>query len=76
MKTLEKSEAHKLFEMDIREKKRAGSGSFHKKGKGVKHTVRGIKNPYDLMKGKEKREYAKAGEIMTTNIYDKIIPRA
>lgn len=71
-----KSEIEKMFDQDIYEKKIAGYGVYKRTGKGVKHTVRGIRNPADLLKGKEKREYVKASKIMTTNIYDKIIPRA
>lgn len=65
-------EIEKLFMQDIREKKRAGSGSFHRAGKGSsKGRVRGgMKTQYDLLKGKEKRDYSKPGELKVYNLND------
>lgn len=64
----------KLFHEDIRDKKRIGSGSFHKRGKGVRHTIRGIKTPYDFMKPKERRLLN--GECVISNMYTNIISKA
>lgn len=66
-------EVEKMFMEDVREKKRTGSGSFHKTGKGVKHTMHGVKlGPYDFMKPKEKKKLN--GEVRCYNMYETIIP--
>lgn len=50
-------EIERLFQDDIREKRKTGSGSFHKRGKGVKHGLSGaLKTPYHYMKTKEKNK--------------------
>ena len=64
----------KLFHDDIKNKKRTGRGSFNKRGKGVKHTLRGIKTPYDFMKNKERKLLS--GECIVSNMYDEIITRS
>ncbi len=62
-----------LFYEDVREKKRIGSGAFHKRGKGVRQGMRGIKMPYDFMKTKERNKLN--GECVVSNMYDAIITR-
>lgn len=64
----------KIFNEDIRDKKRIGRGAFNKRGKGVKHVVRGIKTPYDFMKTKERKKLN--GECVVSNMYDEIITRS
>lgn len=62
----------RLFQEDIREKRKAGSGSFHKRGKGVKHGISGaLKTPYHYMKTKERN--ALNGEVEVTNMYSSIL---
>ena len=68
-----KNDIERMFLEDIREKKKAASGSFHKKGKGVKHHMSGIKTPYDFMKGKEKRELN--GKVTTYNMYETLLDK-
>jgi len=68
-------EIERLFNDDIREKKKTGTGSFHKRGKGVKHGLSGaLKTPYHYMKTKEKNKLN--GEVETFNMYETIIPWA
>lgn len=63
-----------MFDEEIRDKKRTGRGVFNKRGKGVKHVMRGIKTPYDFMKTKERKKLN--GECVITNMYDEIITRS
>lgn len=66
-------EIERLFQDDIREKRKTGSGSFHKRGKGVKHGLSGaLKTPYHYMKTKEKNKLN--GEVECFNMYETIIP--
>ncbi|MEH7114525.1 hypothetical protein V7124_19490 [Neobacillus niacini] len=60
-------EIEKVFYQDVREKKRAGNGAFHKTGKGVKHGMSGIKFPYDYLSAKEKRKLN--GAVIVSNLY-------
>lgn len=63
----------KIFLEEIREKKKAGTGAFSKRGKGVKHGISGaLKTPFFYMSNKEKKELN--GEITVTNMYTTIIP--
>jgi hypothetical protein len=65
-------EIERLFQDDIREKRKTGSGSFHRRGKGVKHGLSGaLKTPYHYMKTKEKNKLN--GEVETFNMYETII---
>lgn len=57
----------KIFMEEIREKKRTGNGSFHKRGKGVKHGMNGaLKTPYHYMKEKDRKKLS--GEVETYNM--------
>jgi hypothetical protein len=63
----------KLFREDIREKKKAGSGAFHMRGKGVRHGFNGaLRTPYHFMSNKEKK--ALNGEVEVYSMYETIIP--
>lgn len=64
------NDVERIFYSDVGEKKRAGRGAFHMKGKGVKHGMRGIVFPSDYLKPKEKRLLN--GEIKMSNVYDDI----
>lgn len=66
------NEAEKLFYSDIRDKKKAASGVHHKTGK--KGYVGVMRFPSDIMSRKDKMKYRRNGKVMTTNIYDEIIP--
>jgi hypothetical protein len=69
---LQISEIEKLFHDEVRQKKKTASGVHHKTGKnGYVGTMR---FPSDIMSRKEKSKYRKAGKIVTTNIYDEILP--
>jgi len=62
----------KMFQDDIREKKKAGSGSFHKRGKGVRHGLSGaLRTPSYYMKQKEKNKLS--GEVRSYNMFENTI---
>jgi hypothetical protein len=64
----------KIFLEEIREKKKIGSGSFHMRGKGVKHGFSGaLRTPYHFMKTKEKNKLS--GEVQVSNMYETILPK-
>lgn len=66
--------AERVFYQDIREKKRASTGAFHKKGHGVKHGIGGaLKTPSYFMKEKERKKLN--GECVSFNMYETILPR-
>jgi hypothetical protein len=61
------------FHEDIQEKKRTGRGVFARTGRGVKHTIRGVKTPYDFMSTKEKKKLN--SEVREFNMYETILER-
>ena len=62
----------KMFQDDIREKRKAGSGSFHKRGKGVRHGLSGaLRTPSYYMKQKEKNKLS--GEVRSYNMFENTI---
>jgi hypothetical protein len=61
----------RMFYEEVREKKTVGRGVFSRRGKGVKHTIRGIKTPYDYLSAKQKRELN--SDVRSFNMYEKII---
>jgi len=65
------SEAEKLFNQEVRDKKRTASGVHHKTGKNG-YTGK-ILFPSDIMPRKEKIKHRKAGKVMISNMYDEII---
>jgi hypothetical protein len=68
------SEAEKLFNQEVRDKKRTASGVHHKTGRnGYVGTMR---FPSDIMSRKDKIKYRKAGKVVTTQLYEEIIPVA
>lgn len=70
---MEHWEIEKLFKDDVREKRKTGSGSFHKRGKGVKHGISGaLRTPYHYMSNKEKKKLN--GEVKVSFMYETIIP--
>jgi hypothetical protein len=66
------SEAEKLFKEEVRDKKRTASGVHSKTGK--RGYVGKMRFPSDIMSRKEKYNYRKAGKVVTTQLYEKIIP--
>lgn len=68
------NEAEQCFYEDLREKKKAASGVHSKTGKNG-YTGK-ILFPTDFMSRKEKYHHRKAGKVMTTNLYDNILPIA
>lgn len=64
-------EIERVFYQDVSEKKKAGSGSFHRRGKGIKHGMSGIKFPYDFMTAKQKRQLN--GAVIMTNIFTSLM---
>jgi hypothetical protein len=65
------SEAERAFYEDVREKKKAASGVHSKTGK--KGYVGKMLFPTDIMSRKDKYNYRKAGKIVSSNLYEKII---
>jgi hypothetical protein len=66
------SEEHKLFLDDVRDKKRTASGVHSKTGK--RGYVGKMRFPSDIMSRKDKMKHRRAGKVMTTNIFDTILP--
>jgi hypothetical protein len=63
----------KMLIEDMREKRKIGSGSFHKRGKGVKHGMSGaLRTPSYYMSNKEKKKLN--GEVTVSNMYETLIP--
>lgn len=66
-------EIERLFNDDVRDKRKTGSGVFHRRGKGVKHGISGaLRTPSYYMSNKEKKKLN--GEVKVTRMYDTIIP--
>lgn len=63
----------KLFMEEVRDKKRTASGVHSKTGK--RGYIGKMQFPSDIMSRKDRKEYIKSGEVIVTNIYDKIMPR-
>src|SRR5699024_10856168 len=61
----------KIFNDDIRNKKRTGEGIHKRKGK--RGYVGRMVTTVDLLKGEEKKAYKQAGELKQMNVYDKLI---
>ena len=68
------SEAERLFNEEVREKKRAGIGVFSRASR--RGYVGKMFFPYELASRKEKSKHKRAGKVMTTNLFDKILPAA
>ena len=66
------SNIEKLFYDEVREKKKTASGVHHKTGKNG--YVGNMRFPSDIMSRSEKMRYRKAGKVVTTNIFDEILP--
>lgn len=67
-----REDIERLFQEDIREKKKTGTGAFHMRGKGVKHGFNGaLRTPYHFMKTKEKKKLD--GEVRTFNMFTTIL---
>jgi hypothetical protein len=66
------NEIHAVYLQEIREKKKAASGVHSKTGKNG-YTGK-ILFPTDFMSRKEKYNHRKAGRIVTSNLYDTILP--
>lgn len=64
----------RIFLDEIREKRKIGNGSFHRRGKGVKHNVNGaLRTPYHFMKEKDRKKLS--GEVVVTFMYETILPK-
>lgn len=67
-----KNNIERMFYDEIRDKKRTASGVHHKTGKnGYVGTMR---FPSDIMNRKEKMKYRRAGKVLTSNIFDEVLP--
>lgn len=66
------SEVATMFEKDIRDKKRTGSGIHHRTG--TRGYVGKMLFPSDFMSRKEKYNHRKGGKVVTSNMYDTILP--
>jgi hypothetical protein len=62
----------RMFYDEIRDKKKTASGVHHKTGKNG--YVGTMKFPSDIMNRKEKMRYRKAGKVVTSNIFDEVLP--
>lgn len=62
----------RLFNDEVKDKKRTASGVHHKTGK--RGYVGKLYFTSDLLKGKEKREYQGTGKVIRSNMYDTILP--
>lgn len=56
----------------MRDKKKAARGVHSLKGK--RGLVGSVKTPADLLTGKAKREYEGTSEVVTSSVYDRIMP--
>ena len=65
------SEAEKLFNQEVRDKKRTASGVHSKTGKNG--YVGKMRFPSDIMSRKEKYNYRKAGKVVTNNYMKKLL---
>lgn len=66
-------DVEKLFNDEVRTKKKIGRGSFNKRGKGVKHGVSGaLKTPYYYMSTKERKKLN--GEVEVFYMESTILP--
>lgn len=62
----------RIFQDEIREKRKAGNGVFSRRGKGVKHGISGaLKTPYHYMTKKERN--ALNGAVEVSNVYTSIL---
>ncbi|WP_366922111.1 helix-turn-helix domain-containing protein [Metallumcola ferriviriculae] len=64
------NEVQYIFEQDIKDKKRIGTGVFSKTGK--KGYVGKMRTPYDLMSAQEKRQL-NTNKVVTYSVYDTIM---
>ena len=65
-------EIERLFNEDVREKRKTGNGVFHRRGKGVKHGISGaLRTPSYYMSNKEKKKLN--GEVTVKWMYDTLI---
>jgi|tagenome__1003787_1003787.scaffolds.fasta_scaffold20938243_6 hypothetical protein len=65
------SEAERLFNDEVRDKKKTASGVHHKTGKNG--YVGKMRFPSDIMSRKEKRKYKGNSKVSVSNMYDEII---
>lgn len=66
-------EIERLFNDDVRDKRKTGSGVFHRRGKGVKHGISGaLRTPSYYMSNKEKKKLN--GEVKVWQMYETILP--
>lgn len=66
------SEAEKVFQDEVREKKKAALGVHSKTGS--RGYVGKMRFPSDIMSRKDKYNYRRAGKVMTSNLYEDILP--
>lgn len=65
------SDAERLFNEEVRDKKKTASGVHHKTGKNG--YVGKMRFPSDIMSRKEKRKYKGNSKVSISNLYDEII---
>ncbi|NCT39964.1 hypothetical protein GTW56_30080 [Bacillus sp. EB93] len=60
---MRKNEIERLFNEEIRDKKKTGSGSFKRTGKGVKNGIRGgMRFPYQNLSRKNRKNIPNQGK--------------
>ena len=71
---MKSKEIERMLREDIREKKKTASGSFHMRGKGVKHGFSGaLRTPSYYMSNKQKNQLN--GELKVSNMYETILSK-
>ena len=66
------NDIERMFYDEVRDKKKTASGVHHKTGKNG--YVGKMRFPTDFMNRSEKMKYRRAGKVVTTNIFDEILP--
>ncbi|MGN4692238.1 hypothetical protein [Bacillus cereus group sp. MYBK215-1] len=65
------TEIEKMFQAEVRDKKRTASGVHHKTGKRGYTGV--LRFPHETLKGKAKKEYKGTGKVVKYNMFDTIM---
>lgn len=68
------NETEKLFNEDLRDKKKAARGVHSRKGKLGRIGAGGMRTPADLLTGKERRDYESPSPVSVSSVYDTVMP--
>lgn len=67
-----RDQVQEVYEEELRDKRKAARGVHSLKGK--RGLVGSVKTPADLLTGRERREYEGTSEVVTSSVYDRIMP--